>query len=136
MGPQGTPTKSFSARWARRAMVNGSRVYPESVETASTVAHSTAAEEERPAPEGTWESRTRSTGSIGRPVVPSDQKDPSRYPGQPATGGDPGEMSANATLTTSPGFCAETTRTVDESARPAAIRARASMANGSTRPPL
>ncbi|HEY7815261.1 MAG TPA: hypothetical protein VIC62_18580 [Nakamurella sp.] len=65
IGPQGTPTKSFSARCVMRAIVSESRVRPAGVATASTVAHSTASEEDRPAPQGTWESSSRSTGPTG-----------------------------------------------------------------------
>ena len=60
MMPDGTPTKSFSARRAIAASSRRSTGQPGQLgQRASAVAHSSAAEEDRPAPAGTSESIAR-----------------------------------------------------------------------------
>jgi hypothetical protein len=56
MMPDGTPTNSFSARRAIAASSPRGTGVPASSVRASAVAHSSAAEEDRPAPAGTSES--------------------------------------------------------------------------------
>ena len=60
MIPQATPTNSFSARWLKRDRRTGSRSSSKRALRAVAVATSTAAEDERPAPEGTSPSTTAS----------------------------------------------------------------------------
>ena len=52
MMPVGTPTKSFSARRASRASSGGAIATPYSPVRATAVAHSSAAEDDSPAPCG------------------------------------------------------------------------------------
>ena len=64
MMPEGTPTNSFSARRAIAASVRRGTASPPSSACASSVrasavAHSSAAEEDRPAPAGRSESMAR-----------------------------------------------------------------------------
>ena len=65
MIPHGTPTYAFSARWASAGQpVTGqrSRCAPARSSSAASVAHSSAAEDDRPAPTGTSEA-TASSGA-------------------------------------------------------------------------
>ncbi len=56
MMPDGTPTNSFSARWAIAASSRRGTLTPPSSVRASAVAHSRAADDDRPAPAGRSES--------------------------------------------------------------------------------
>ena len=110
---------------------------PESADTASTVTHSTAAEDDSPAPDGTWESRTRSNRFDGAPGLRAAPRwRPAGTPASRRPPASPGRCRPAPRSRPHPVFWADTTRTLAESPRPAASCARASMANGSTRPPL
>ena len=78
IGPHGTPTKSFSACWASRAISRASSLTPDSTDVANVVTHSTAADEDSPAPDGTWESSARSKPPTGWPAWRSAQIAPTR----------------------------------------------------------
>ena len=79
IGPHGIPTKSFSARWAIRAIsIAAELARPARVAAASVVAHSTAAEEDSPAPDGTVESSARSIPRSVKPWLCSTHSTPTR----------------------------------------------------------
>ena len=68
MMPHGTPTKSFSARWASRASSTGGSSTPCRSSSARPVAHSSAALDDSPAPAGTELAMTRSAPPTGWPA--------------------------------------------------------------------
>ncbi len=69
MTPHGIPTKSFSARCASRASSAGPAAIPNRSANALATAHSSAADEDSPAPAGTSPSTTRSTPPRSNPCV-------------------------------------------------------------------
>ncbi len=76
MMPVGTPTNSFSARRASvTRSARGTASSPSSVR-ASAVAHSRAAEEDRPAPAGTSESMATQAPGTRCPAASSAQATP------------------------------------------------------------
>ena len=113
--PHGTPTKSFSARCARRASAARGRsatATPASPASARPAAHSSAADEDRPAPTGTVEAIARSAPpkSPSIPASSSAQATPAGYAVQPR--GVPGDSSLRRTSATcrGSGQAAETSR--------------------------
>ena len=76
MIPDGTPTNSFSARRAIAASSRRGTTRPPSSVSASAVAHSSAAEEDSPAPAGTSESMAMLAPGTSRPAARSAQATP------------------------------------------------------------
>ena len=76
MMPEGTPTNSFSARRAIAASSRRGTASSASSVRASAVAHSSAAEEDRPAPAGTSESMATQAPGTGWPAASSAQATP------------------------------------------------------------
>ncbi len=76
--PVGAPTYSFSARRAMRAASARSIVWPWRSASASSVAHSSAAEEDRPAPCGTSEWMAMRAGPTSYPASFIAQATPAR----------------------------------------------------------
>ena len=104
ISPHGTPTISFSARWASRAKATGSpstrSAKPPSAASARSVAHSIAAEDDRPDPCGTSLARasSRPPSAGHHPSAASTAATPATYADQPP--GRPRRTSASATSTT------------------------------------
>ena len=115
-----------------------SSLTPDSADAASAVTHSTAADEDSPAPDGTWESSARSNPPIGWPACAQrpDGADQVARPGS-RDRRVRARMSSSATVVTGAGPLRRGHPDDDVVVRPPAARlARASMANGSTRPPV
>ena len=68
MIPVGAPTKSFSARLAIAASVRRSTVTPDSSQSASATEHSSAAEDDTPAPTGRSESMSIEAPATSMPA--------------------------------------------------------------------
>src|SRR5699024_4886681 len=103
-----------------------------SPQTADATAHSSAAEEDSPAPTGTSESSTRSAPGISTPPRRSDHTTPATYAAQPVT--SPGAVSVPNSI--EPSRIEVHTRT-RASARTRALQVvRRSIAIGRHGPPL
>ncbi len=114
----------------------GWQVMPDRLDTARVVTHSTAADEDSPAPDGTVESSARSNPETSWPASRNAQTAPNTYPAHDAAAGVSGSSRSRATVCTASGRCAETTLTTLSVLGAAAMVALASMAKGSTRPPV
>ena len=87
--PHGTPTARSSARWQASASWSGSSSNSATVQSASPIATSSAAEDESPAPGGRSDSTVPTSPTGGRPSVESSAATPWPYRAQPVDAGPP-----------------------------------------------
>ena len=134
MIPQGMPATSCSTRWAQRASSCRSVAQPVRSSMASRVAHVMAADDDRPAPTGTSDSRARSQPWSGGPCVPA--RPPRPHPrGRPASPRDARGRRRRATRLRSRGRPPLRGRGGPRAATRRRTRA-GSMASGMTKPPV
>ena len=76
MMPVGAPTNSFSARLAIAASAVLGTEIPDSEHSARATAHSSAADDDTPAPTGRFESTSTDAPRTARPAAPSAQATP------------------------------------------------------------
>ena len=126
--PVGAPTKAFSARLA--SLARSSPAMSRSLRSARAVstAHSSAADDDKPAPVGTSDESTRSAPPIRCPASWSAHTTPATYACQPAI---PGCRSA-ARKTSVESLFSEVTLQLPSSRGAAAISTRCARANGMT----
>ena len=130
MMPVGAPTTLFSASWPIRA--SSCRSSPSSQRSfrATATAHSTAAEEDSPAPAGTSEVSARSMPAAAWGIA---QATPRGYAAQPVR--ESGSRSSRLTSTT-PEKALLATRSRRSARARAATVVRLSIAIGNAKPPL
>ena len=98
-----------------------------------STAHSSACDDDSPAPTGTSEAIAIRPGGTSKPASRSAHTTPATYAAQPRT--IPGDATSSAPKVTD--SCAKSEHTVHpESARDAAATTRSGRANGSTKPSL
>ena len=131
--PVGAPTASFSTRRLRASRPSGPRPRPRWSSRAHTTEHTSAAEEDSPAPVGTSESTSMRSGGTSTPSSCSSHSAPRTYAAQSGTGSRP--ASPEGVTTTSPGACAEATDQPSAAGERVAVQPT-SRANGRTNPSL
>jgi hypothetical protein len=133
MIPQPTPTHSFSARWASRAIADGSHGRSAAPAKARAVASSSAALDESPAPTGTSPATTPSQPRDGAsPLAARLQAMPRTYSAHPP----PARASASRSSSAVSPKSSECTATRRSARGRKAIHTARSIAIGSTKPSL
>ena len=132
--PLGTPTNAFSARCASSASSAGGSPRPSRSASAAATEHSSAADEDRPAPCGTSPSTVTVIPPGSCPASRKTQTTPATYAAQPST--DPGSRSATASRASASDCCAEWTASRPSPRRSTAAVVAYGSASGSTYPSL